>query len=77
MDYNIFITEAMDSYISSKEDVRYGQHLMNTLTKLAPDVANTVPEELDPYYNSEKAPEFLNYLWNYWENLNNIENLFK
>lgn len=69
MDFNVYLQDAMQSYLDVKDNVRYGQHLMNKLTVLAPDVV--IPEHLDPYYDNDKVPNFLNYLWNYWNDQSN------
>lgn len=67
-DFWKFYSLANASYITVQEDVRYGQHLMNELYKVRPDLYNQLPDDADPFYDNSKVSHFMTYLENHWNN---------
>ena len=61
-DYNNFITNVNREWVCCDETQRYGQFLMNYLCSYNGDVYDSVPEELDPFYDNSRVYAFLGYL---------------
>lgn len=59
-DYDLFIHNANAEYLKSNHNLRYGQFLMNALSKDYPDIQ--VPDECDCFYNNNKCPNLLQFL---------------
>lgn len=56
-------------------DLRIGQHMFNTLVTYNPKLVDDIREQsdtLDPFYNDNKVPVFLNYIINNWNKYDNI-----
>lgn len=61
-DYDQFMYEVNRGFLSQKsEDQRYGQFIMNYLSKHYSDIQ--VPEVIDPFYDNSKVPNLMNYLY--------------
>ncbi len=54
-----FIFDAGKSFLPP---LRLGQHLMNELNKISPDLYNSVPEDVDPFYRNDKIDSFWGWL---------------
>lgn len=62
-----FLLFCSDAYQNKKSHLRWGQTLYNTCKKMFPDIV--IPENIDPFYDDQKIPEFLKFileecLWN-------------
>jgi hypothetical protein len=56
-----FMNRANSDFLAHKENQRYGQFLMNQLQIQHPEII--VPEEVDCFYDNDKVPSFLNFLY--------------
>lgn len=45
---------------------RWGQHLFNYLSAHDSALANSVPQDIDPFYNDENIPSFLSWVCGHW-----------
>ena len=61
--YDEFMHYANTGFIAHSGDLRYGQYLMNELSKRHPEVI--VPDRYDCYYDNEKVVNFLRYIAEY------------
>lgn len=59
--YDKFLQDATRSYYEEKHSQRYGQYLMNYVSKKHPGVY--VEIKYDCYYDDEKVPFLLDYLY--------------
>lgn len=62
-----FLIFCSHSYQNKNNHWRWGQTLYNTCKEMFPDMV--IPENVDPFYNDKKIPEFLDFvlkelLWN-------------
>ena len=71
MTFQEYFHQANRFFIENKNDQRYGQSLMNYLRKISPNAYNGVmfADNIDPFYDDNLVPEFLNYLSNNWTEL--------
>lgn len=60
-DFNVYIDAANKKFLKEQHQQRYGQFLMNYLHQTNPEIV--IPENVDPFYDNGKVPDFLNYLW--------------
>lgn len=60
--YDRFISLVNHSFIKLNEDLRYGQYIMIALDKQFPEIAQSVPEEINPFYDNNKIPMLLGFL---------------
>lgn len=60
--YDRFISHVNHTFLKIKDDVRYGQYIMMTLSEQFPEIANSIPTEIDPYYDNNKIPMLLGFL---------------
>ncbi len=58
--YDFYMHDAMQSFMSHSGNQRYGQFLVNYLHQRHPDIV--IPQEVDPFFDNSKVPDFLNYL---------------
>lgn len=58
---DLFMSNANSAFLTHKDDQRYGQFLVNELTKKHPFIA--LPEEADCFYDNNKVPEFLRFIY--------------
>ena len=63
-DFDEFMHEANRAYLNYQKDLRYGQFLMNSLYEKHPEIYSQVPENLDPFYDSNRCGEFLKFIAN-------------
>ena len=61
--YDRFIHDVNESFITHVGDLRYGQYLMNELSNQYSEVS--IPEEYDCFYDNRKVPMFLRYISQY------------
>jgi len=67
MDFWKFLANANASFLVIKEDVRYGQHLVNELSRIRPELERIVPMDLDPFYDNQKVEPWMHFLIENWE----------
>jgi hypothetical protein len=67
-DYNTFIKNVYEGFVSHQGDQRYGQYMMNYLYQVAPEIE--VPLDIDPFYDNSKVPDLMNYLHSLHQNFN-------
>jgi hypothetical protein len=61
MDSELFMRDANSAYLTHKENLRYGQFLINYLKEKYPSII--IPEEADCFYDDKKLPEFLRFIY--------------
>lgn len=61
MAYAAYLSAVRTTQLAAPEQ-RRGQAHWNTLALLHPDVADQVPAELDPFYNDDRLPGFLEFV---------------
>lgn len=61
--YDEFVHCANAGFITHSGDLRYGQYLMNELSKRHPEI--NVPDRYDCYYDNKKVVDFLRYIAEY------------
>lgn len=66
MTFNEFLVMA---YGYHDAELRQGQHMINELSRVRPDLYKTVSgASLDPYYDNKKIDAFINWLGQNWSN---------
>jgi len=60
-DFNAYIDAANNKFLKEQHHQRYGQFLMNYLHQINPEIV--IPENVDPFYDNNKVPDFFHYLW--------------
>ena len=60
---DLFMSNANSAFFTLKDDQRYGQFLVNQLTRLHPSII--IPEEADCFYDNNKVSEFLRFIYSY------------
>ena len=58
---DLFMSVANSAYFTHKDDQRYGQFLVNELTRLHPSII--FPEEADCFHDNNKVKEFLRFIY--------------
>lgn len=72
MNYQDYLDEAGRYFVANQPHLRYGQALMNYLWEYSQDLyRDVVSAKLDPYYDDELVPEFLNFVSNRIYQINN------
>lgn len=59
-DYFQFLTEVNHYFIGNNEGQRYGQYVMNYLSRNYPQI--NIPEDCDCYYDDKKVSKLIEYL---------------
>lgn len=58
---DLFMSNANSAFLTHSENLRYGQFLVNELTRQYPFII--IPEEADCFYDNNKVPEFLRFIY--------------
>lgn len=58
---DLFMSNANSAFLTHSENLRYGQFLVNELSKKHPFI--TLPEDADCFYDNNKVPEFLRFIY--------------
>jgi hypothetical protein len=58
---DLFMCDANSAFLTHKDDQRYGQFLVNELTRLHPYII--IPEEADCFHDNNKVPNFLRFIY--------------
>ena len=67
MNFNQYLTGANAAYVQTNGGLRYGQALYNHIFEVAPQIAYKIPDELDPFYDDDIVPAFLNFVQDRWD----------
>lgn len=63
-----FVSDANASFLLTSDlSIRYGQHLVNELSRIRPDIERKVPLDVDCYYANSKVAEWLGVVGEMWE----------
>jgi len=65
--FTIYLQDVVNTYDEAYPHLRWGQTYSNLLGKYAPNLALIVSStDLDPFYNDEKIPQFIEYVQERW-----------
>ncbi|AEC53172.1 hypothetical protein SCRM01_226 [Synechococcus phage S-CRM01] len=69
MTFQHYLDSANRYYVQNSKDLRYGQAMMNFLCLVCPELdAKITGTDVDPFYDDNRVPVFLEYLGNHWDN---------
>jgi hypothetical protein len=57
----LFMSDAISAYLTHKENLRYGQFLINQLKEKYPSII--IPKEADCFHDNNKVSEFLKFIY--------------
>lgn len=71
MTYEQYLKEANAYFVTHQKDLRYGQALANYLGNEVSPIAYIAAcaADVDPFYNDDVVPEFLNFLSSNWSDI--------
>jgi hypothetical protein len=61
-----FCQDANQYFLDNKQDLRYGQAIVNYLAQVRNDLSIKLPMSCDPYYNDQLTNEFLYWVSENW-----------
>lgn len=64
-----YLNEVVECYDDHYPNLRWGQVYLNTLQHYQPNMVLKIlndNNELDPYYNDDVIPQFLDYVQSHW-----------
>lgn len=58
-----FVHDANSTFLTHQQHQRYGQYLVNYLSRYFPQIATQIPEEANCFYDNNKVPAFLGWIY--------------